>query len=228
MSNLTKLLHKVFDGWPTVHNAKSGRRNAVLPLTDFHPANHGADLALLASGLAALVPNWDDVSAIVGVADRNAGTLVHQVSVETRVPYTLAIWYPAGSKGDIVVEKSGGFTGGDGVVLLNGLHAGDKVIYIDDMIRSGDNAYAVIESMKKARVQVLHALRRGRCGPHRHEAHREEAWGEVLQPSDGRCDKRQVKGHHHSEAGQTHREAAARSGRCSDQVPSSRNDPEKV
>ena len=158
MSNLTKLLHKVFDGWPTVHNEKSGRRNAVLPLTDFHPANHGADLALLASGLAALVPNWDDVSAIVGVADRNAGTLVHQVSVETRVPYTLANWYPAGSKGDIVVEKSGGFTGGDGVVLLNGLHAGDKVVYIDDMIRSGDNAYAVIESMKKARVQVLHAL----------------------------------------------------------------------
>lgn len=150
-------LRKLFDGKQVVASAK-GARNAVLPLTDFHPPLLPDDVTTVCAAMDAAVKDWSGVTALVGLADRGSGPLTHGVALLRNLPYSLANWYPAGSIGDIVVENSGGFTGNAGVVFFNGLKKGDKVVFIDDVVRRGKSSSTLLGALTKAGVVVVQAV----------------------------------------------------------------------
>eukprot|EP00760_Papus_ankaliazontas_P001198 PhM_4_TR10417/c0_g1_i1/m.73106 len=134
----------------------NGSRVASFVHTDFvSPISHTLveDMAMciIASG----VPVYE-ADVIVSVADRIAGSLTHALARLTDKPYTLANWYPEGSPGDVEVEPSGGFSG-TGVVFLNGLKPGMKVLFVDDGVVSGVTSANLIEACRKAGATVLHA-----------------------------------------------------------------------
>ncbi|KAJ9464426.1 Hypoxanthine/guanine phosphoribosyltransferase [Diplonema papillatum] len=138
--------------------AKDGSRRAVLPLTDFHPAVRPESVVALAELLNALLPADLEFDCFIGFADRATGPLVHLLGQLRSKPYTLANWYPAGSIGDITIQRHGGFTGEDGVVLINSLKPGMRVVFVDDIIQTGEAAVTVVKPLQEKGIEVVAAL----------------------------------------------------------------------
>ena len=161
---LYSVLQHLFDNRAVGINRK-GESEAPLPLTNFYPHVHPRDLDVVIQAMDRLVADaafWHRATALVGIAERSSGPLAHGLGLEHDLPYTLVNWYPPGSPGDICVAQEPGFNSApgapDGLVYLNGLKPGDKVIFVDDCLRTGKNALRVIKSAINAGVDVLCAV----------------------------------------------------------------------
>ena len=156
-----QVLRHLFDARDVGVNA-AGEPEAPLPLTDFYPHVRPRDIDVVITHLDAAVEKavgWGKATAIVGIAERSSGPLVHGLALRHGLPYSLVNWYPNGSLGDIVVAHEAGFNAGHdaplGVVYLNGLKKGDTVVFVDDCVRKGTNAMRVVAAAQKAGINVL-------------------------------------------------------------------------
>lgn len=153
----TATLRRLFEGLP-VTTCADGSPYAVMSVTDFSPPMLPQDGLVLAQMLEGAFTSWEGTAALIGIANRSSGPLTHGVSLLRQLPYSLANWYPDGSVGDILVERTGGFTGGDGMVFLNGLSTGSSVVYCDDCLRRGVTSATLIRAAIKAGIKVAAAL----------------------------------------------------------------------
>ena len=151
------ICEKLFHG-KDVFTSSNGKRYGCTSLTDFIPPVPPHDINCLAALMHAAVPSWASVDAMVGVGDRSGGCLTHLIALRQKLPYTLTNWYPSGSRGDIEVEERGGFTGGKGVVLLNGLSKGQRVVIVDDIINSGKNIAKIVTALQRHGIEVAFAM----------------------------------------------------------------------
>lgn len=158
--DLREVLYRLFDGLNVTHGQATDY--VAMPLTDFVPPVDPGDLMTLCEAFHAHIssmPRLGDggVDALVGIASRSGGPLVHGVATISGVPYSLANWYPEGSQGHIAVGHDAGFSG-SGVTYLNGLKVGQRVIFLDDCLRSGKTACGLIRAARDNGIVVLGAV----------------------------------------------------------------------
>ncbi len=150
MSSLEGVLRGLFDNYEVVRE-----NEATLPLIDFEPLVTAPQLEVLCSAMNTAVPNWEGVTALIGMAERSSGPLTHLLAHRRGLPYSLVNWYPEGSRGDIVVGPALSFTGEAGNTFLNGLTRDkDLVVYVDDCIRKGSNSLNVLKAARAGGIRI--------------------------------------------------------------------------
>ncbi|EKE11556.1 MAG: hypothetical protein ACD_15C00061G0003 [uncultured bacterium] len=136
-------IKKCFINKPIYYD-KTGYPYSLFTLTDFYPPMEPSLIEDMAD-LIVYIGDFENIDLIVSEADRGGGPLTHAVSVRTKIPYTLANWYPSGGPGELSVEASVGFSG-KGTIFINGIKKEKKVILIDDLLSSGGTASAIIQA----------------------------------------------------------------------------------
>lgn len=97
----------------------------------------------------------DRPDVLLGVANRSVGCVIHEMARRMELPYTLANWYPEGTRGgEVLVSHCGGFSG-NGSVFVNGLRPGDRVAVVIDVLRSGRNLADLLRACDKAGAIVV-------------------------------------------------------------------------
>lgn len=129
---------------------------AIFPLTDFITSVSGQLIEDIADCfLETKLPKLEHPEVLLGVANRSVGCIVHELARRMEIPYTLANWYPDGTRGgEVLVASSPGFSG-SGSIFVNGLRPGDRVAVVIDVLRSGKNLAALLRACDKAGAIVV-------------------------------------------------------------------------
>ena len=151
----TNRIKKTFIGTP-IFRKQGEYPYSFFSLTDFNPPMDPQLVEDMAD-LLIYYGDFSNVDLIVSEADRGGGPLTHAIARKTKIPYTLANWYPIKAEGAISVKASVGFSG-DGTICVFGLKTGQKTIFIDDIISSGGTARALIQAINKAGATIRQAL----------------------------------------------------------------------
>jgi len=75
------------------------------------------------------------------------------ISLKTSLPLIIATRRKKGTLDEIAVEYISGYE--DGVLHINGIKKGDKVLIIDDLISTGGTIFSMIEGVKRAGAELL-------------------------------------------------------------------------
>lgn len=75
------------------------------------------------------------------------------ISLKTSLPLIIATKRKKSTLDEIAVEYICGYE--DGVLHINGIKKGDKVLIIDDLISTGGTIFSMIEGVKRAGAQLL-------------------------------------------------------------------------
>lgn len=148
-------IRQTFVGIPLV-KGKANYDYVQFTLTDYKPAMKPELIEDMAD-LIVYYGNFDQADLIVSEADRGGGPLTHAVALRVGLPYTLANWYPKETPGEIVVTASAGFAG-DGLICINGIQRGAKVIVVDDLLSTGGTILALLQAIEKGGAQPLEVL----------------------------------------------------------------------
>ena len=105
----------------------------VHPLTDGVP-RQSAKLLVAARDLIIEMVDWSEVDVILGVEAMGL-PLAATLSVAVDKPLVIARKRSYGMDGEVEVGQSTGYS--KGAIFLNDLHAGDRVLVIDDVISTG-------------------------------------------------------------------------------------------
>lgn len=144
-------LAKYFQNLPANFNT-NGYPYVFFPLTDYPTPTD----ASLFSDLAKLIINtvkFENIQVIVGQADRGGGPLVFAVAQKTKLPFTLANWYPRESLAQISVENAHNQFG-SGFIYLNGIKSNQKVALVVDLISTGGSTLALANAVLKAGAKI--------------------------------------------------------------------------
>jgi adenine phosphoribosyltransferase len=75
------------------------------------------------------------------------------ISLKTGVPLTIVRKRPYFLEGEVELSQSTGYS--KGVLYINGLKKGDRVIIVDDVISTGGTLFALVKALKGMGVEVL-------------------------------------------------------------------------
>jgi len=139
-----------------IHRDASGNPTAFFDVTDFTTPIRAEVIEDMATAIVQTVPGLSDIDLVVSIADRSSGALSHAVALRLKVPYSLANWYPDGSPGEIEVERSKGFSG-HGVVYLNGIKKGKRVLLVMDVMKTGSTSLKLIQAVQSVGATVVAA-----------------------------------------------------------------------
>jgi adenine/guanine phosphoribosyltransferase-like PRPP-binding protein len=121
----------------------------VNPLTEQIPA---ATPELLHSACEAILKVTDNnFDKVVGEEDKG-GIIVAGVALLARKPFGMLRWYPSGLPGQVEVPFTNEYT--EGMLYLNGVDKGDRVLIVDDMISTGGTMLGIITAVHKAGAEI--------------------------------------------------------------------------
>ena len=201
-----RLIQADFDGRPT-HRVmgKGGRVFEFFPtsITDNIPPLHpGVSRAIcLLSQFHLERPH----EATLGVGEEDRGAMIiSDLLLNYNLPRTLARWTPTGAPGEVQVPLSNEYIQeGDTRIFLNGLHAYDRVIIVDDLISTGGTLVALIEAVRATGATILEILTIGEKTENGGRAYLKEKTGLEIKTMlatslvhrDGRCYSKLVRFH---------------------------------
>ena len=121
----------------------------VNPLTEQIPATPPEMLHSACEAILKVADNSFD--KVVGEEDKG-GVIVAGVALLARKPFGMLRWYPAGIPGQVQVPFSNEYT--EGMLYLNGVEKGDRVLVVDDMISTGGTMLGIIRALDKAGAEI--------------------------------------------------------------------------
>jgi len=116
----------------------------IHPLTDGVPEISPLLLKEVALAMAEAVNT--DVDRIVTVEAMGI-PLASALSLETGIPYTIVRKKQYGLDGEVVVEQQTGYS--TSRLYINGVHKGDRVLVVDDVISTGGTLHAVLGALRE-------------------------------------------------------------------------------
>ncbi|HWR25674.1 MAG TPA: hypoxanthine/guanine phosphoribosyltransferase [Methanosarcina sp.] len=78
------------------------------------------------------------------------------ISLKTGVPLTIIRKRPYFLEGEVELSQSTGYS--KGVLYINGLKKGDRVIIVDDVISTGGTLFALVKALNAMGVEVLDVI----------------------------------------------------------------------
>lgn len=134
-----------FVGVPIQRNELLSYPYSFFPLTDFVPALDPEIVEDMAD-LCVYYGDFSKCDVLVSEADRGGGPLVQAVALRTDLPYVLANWSPSGEGVGAASDAQVGFSG-TGRIVVNGIKAEARCVFVDDMLSSGGTAEGVIKAL---------------------------------------------------------------------------------
>jgi adenine phosphoribosyltransferase len=136
---------RTFVGVPINRNERLSYPYSFFALTDFLPALEPQLVEDMAD-ICVYFGDFTRADVLVSEADRGGGPLIQAVAVRTNLRYVLANWYPSGEGIGATSDAQVGFSG-EGRIIVNGVKAEDRCIFVDDMLSSGGTAEGVLRSL---------------------------------------------------------------------------------
>ena len=125
----------------------------VHPITDGIPEG---DPELLKEVVEAIVETMNlDCDKIV-TAESMGFPLVAALSLRTGIPYIFIRKRKYGLPGEISLRQSTGYSGSD--MYVNFIKAGDRVVFIDDVLSTGGTLKAIITTLRQMGAEVVDVL----------------------------------------------------------------------
>jgi adenine phosphoribosyltransferase len=121
----------------------------VHPLTDGVPR---VDAALLREVADEIVAVADTRVDLVLTAEAMGIPLATAVSERTGLPFAIIRKRSYGLPGELAVHQETGYS--KGALYINGVHPGDRVLFVDDVISTGGTLDAALEALGKLGAKV--------------------------------------------------------------------------
>ncbi|HWG91034.1 MAG TPA: hypoxanthine/guanine phosphoribosyltransferase [Candidatus Thermoplasmatota archaeon] len=121
----------------------------VHPLTDGVPA---IDPDLLREVCHEIIELADCDADKILTAEAMGIPLGTALSLASGLPLSIIRKRPYGLPGEIAVEQETGYS--KGMLYINGLKRGDRVLLVDDVVSTGGTLLAIAEALEKAGVEV--------------------------------------------------------------------------
>ncbi|AKB73656.1 Adenine phosphoribosyltransferase [Methanosarcina lacustris Z-7289] len=122
----------------------------------------------ISDGVPSLDPHMvkEIADYIAEIADMNVDTILtveamgipvaNALSLKTGIPLTIVRKRPYFLEGEVELSQSTGYS--KGVLYINGLKKGDRVIIVDDVISTGGTLLALVRALKKMGVEVTDVI----------------------------------------------------------------------
>jgi adenine phosphoribosyltransferase len=122
----------------------------------------------ISDGVPSINPHLvEEISDYISeIADMNVDTILtveamgipvaNALSLKTGIPLTIVRKRPYFLEGEVELSQSTGYS--KGVLYINGLKKGDRVIIVDDVISTGGTLLALVRALQKMGVEVTDVI----------------------------------------------------------------------
>src|SRR5665811_1395489 len=122
----------------------------------------------ISDGVPSLDPHMvkEIADYIAEIADMNVDTILtveamgipvaNALSLKTGIPLTIVRKRPYFLEGEVELSQSTGYS--KGVLYINGLKKGDRIIIVDDVISTGGTLLALVKALKNMGVEVTDVI----------------------------------------------------------------------
>lgn len=126
----------------------------VHPVTDCIPAVEPEILAEIVEGIQQVA----DVERVDRIFTAEAMGIHHAtaLSIETGVPFTVARKRSYGFDDEVAVHQETGYDAGE--LYVNGLEAGEKLLFVDDVLSTGGTIGALYDALQSIGVEIVDAV----------------------------------------------------------------------
>ena len=133
---------------------KKGEYNYfVHPITDGIPLVEPSILEETAEGISRFGNMEVDKILCVEAMGIHIATAL---SIKTRIPFVVVRKRVYGLDGEVPVHQMTGYSQGE--LYINGLHKGDRIILIDDVVSTGGTMIAVLNALKQMDVEIVDVM----------------------------------------------------------------------
>ena len=133
---------------------KKGEYNYfVHPITDGIPLVEPSILEEAAEGISRFGNMEVDKILCVEAMGIHIATAL---SIKTRIPFVVVRKRVYGLDGEVPVHQITGYSQGE--LYINGLHKGDRIILIDDVVSTGGTMIAVLNALKQMDVEIVDVM----------------------------------------------------------------------
>ena len=133
---------------------KKGEYNYfVHPITDGIPLVEPSILEEVAEGISRFGNMEVDKIVCVEAMGIHIATAL---SIKTRIPFVVVRKRVYGLDGEVPVHQMTGYSQGE--LYINGLHKGDRIILIDDVVSTGGTMIAVLNALKQMEVEIVDVM----------------------------------------------------------------------
>jgi len=133
---------------------KKGEYNYfVHPITDGIPLVEPSILEEAAEGISRFGNMEVDKIVCVEAMGIHIATAL---SKKTRIPFVVVRKRVYGLDGEVPVHQITGYSQGE--LYINGLHKGDRIILIDDVVSTGGTMIAVLNALKQMDVEIVDVM----------------------------------------------------------------------
>lgn len=133
---------------------KKGEYNYfVHPITDGIPLVEPSILEEAAEGISRCGNMEVDKIVCVEAMGIHIATAL---SIKTRIPFVVVRKRVYGLDGEVPVHQMTGYSQGE--LYINGLHKGDRIILIDDVVSTGGTMIAVLNALKQMEVEIVDVM----------------------------------------------------------------------
>jgi adenine phosphoribosyltransferase len=133
---------------------KKGEYNYfVHPITDGIPLVEPSILEEAAEGISRFGNMEVDKIVCVEAMGIHIATAL---SIKTRIPFVVVRKRVYGLDGEVPVHQMTGYSQGE--LYINGLHKGDRIILIDDVVSTGGTMIAVLNALKQMEVEIVDVM----------------------------------------------------------------------
>jgi len=133
---------------------KKGEYNYfVHPITDGIPLVEPSILEEAAEGISRFGNMEVDKILCVEAMGIHIATAL---SIKTRIPFVVVRKRVYGLDGEVPVHQMTGYSQGE--LYINGLHKGDRIILIDDVVSTGGTMIAVLNALKQMDVEIVDVM----------------------------------------------------------------------
>ena len=133
---------------------KKGEYNYfVHPITDGIPLVEPSILEEAAEGISRFGNMEVDKIVCVEAMGIHIATAL---SIKTRMPFVVVRKRVYGLDGEVPVHQITGYSQGE--LYINGLHKGDRIILIDDVVSTGGTMIAVLNALKQMDVEIVDVM----------------------------------------------------------------------
>lgn len=130
---------------------RDGYAYFVHPVTDCLPQVDPELLEEIAAGIEAAV-DLDDVDEVF-TAEAMGIHHATAVALESRVPFVVARKRSYGFDDEVAVHQRTGYD--EGQLYVNGVHEGDRVVLLDDVLATGGTLRALYDALESIGAEVL-------------------------------------------------------------------------